>query len=102
MYAVIRSGGHQYRVAEGETIEIQKIEAEAGDSVDFDEVLMVGGDDVKIGQPLVDGASVKATVLGQEKGDKLMVFKYKPKNRYRVKTGHRQRFTRLRIDAIKA
>lgn len=102
MYAVIRNGGHQYRVSEGETIEVERLDVEAGASFSFDEVLMVGeGDAAKFGTPLVDGASVEATIIGDEKGEKLTIFKYKPKNRYRIKTGHRQTYTRLRIDSIK-
>lgn len=102
MYAVIRNGGHQYRVSEGETIEVERLDVEAGASYTFDEVLMVGeGDAARFGTPLVEGASVKATIIGDEKGEKLTIFKYKPKNRYRIKTGHRQTHTRLRIDSIK-
>ncbi len=103
MYAVVRNGGHQYRVSEGDTIEVERLDAEEGASYTFDEVLMVGGEgEPKVGTPLIDGASVSATVLGEEKGEKLTVFKYKPKNRYRRKSGHRQTYTRLRIEAIKA
>ena|SRR3990172_5301062 len=102
MYAIVQSGGHQYRVVKGDTIEIECLDAAAGASVELREVLMVGGDTVRLGTPLVDGAVVRATVLGQVKGPKLMVFKYKPKNRYRIKTGHRQRHTQLKIDAIEA
>ena len=102
MYAIIRSGGHQYRVSEGDTLSVEKLEAEAGDSISLDEVLMIGGGgSAKSARPLVEGASVGATVLAQEKGDKITVFKYKPKKRYRIKTGHRQRYTKLRIDSIK-
>lgn len=101
MYAIVQSGGHQYRVTEGETIRVQRLEAAAGDKVTLDQVLMVGGGATRVGTPLLDGASVHATVVGDVKGDKLIVFKYKRKNRYRIKTGHRQQFTELRIDAIK-
>ncbi len=100
MYAIFQSGGHQYRAAEGETIAIERVGATEGDQVAFDEVLMVGGDPVRVGTPLVDGAVVRATVLGEAAGDKLTVFKYKNKNRYRIKSGHRQVYTRLYIDAI--
>jgi len=100
MYAIIRTGGHQYRVSEGDTIQVERLDGDAGDAIDL-EVLLLGGEgDPKIGTPLVEGASVAATVVGQEKGEKLTVFKYKPKRRYRVKTGHRQQLTRLRIDSI--
>lgn len=101
MYAVVRNGGHQYRVSEGETIKVQLLGVEAGSSITLDEVLLISGESaVRVGTPLVEGATVKATVLGDEKGEKLTVFKYKPKKRYRIKTGHRQSYTRLRIDAI--
>ena len=103
MYAIMRSGGHQYRVSEGVTIEVERLEVAEGDTISFDEVLLVSGDEgVKVGQPLVGGASVQATVLGEMKGDKIKVMKYKRKKRYRVRTGHRQRYTRLQIDKIKA
>ena len=102
MYAVVRNGGHQYRVSEGDTIEVERLDVEAGTSYTFEEVLMIGGEDAPaVGTPYLDGARVSATILGEQKGEKITVFKYKPKNRYRVKTGHRQVYTRLRIDSIK-
>ncbi|MCE7937508.1 50S ribosomal protein L21 [bacterium] len=101
MYAIVQSGGHQYRVTEGQTIRVQRLEAAAGDKVTLDQVLMVGGAATRVGTPLLEGASVHATVVGDVKGDKLTVFKYKRKNRYRIKTGHRQQYTELKIDAIK-
>jgi large subunit ribosomal protein L21 len=100
MYAIIQSGGHQYRVAEGETIEVERLAATAGDGVEFDQVLLVGGDSVRVGRPFVEGAVVRGTVLGDVRAKKLVVFKYKPKNRYRIKTGHRQSLTRVQIDSI--
>lgn len=100
MYAIFRSGGHQYRASEGDTIEIERVHAAEGDRVAFDEVLLVGGDSVRVGAPFVEGAVVRATVLGDKRGAKLTIFKYKSKNRYRIKTGHRQTYTRLQIDAI--
>lgn len=100
MYAIFQSGGHQYRAAEGDTLEIERVSAAEGDRLAFEQVLMVGGDSVRIGAPFVDGAVVRATVLGDRRGAKLTVFKYKSKNRYRIKTGHRQTYTRLQIDAI--
>jgi large subunit ribosomal protein L21 len=101
MYAILRTGGHQYRVTEGETIRVERLDVPEGESVELADVLLVGGDgEVRVGTPLVDGARVRATVLGEAKGKKLTVFKYKPKNRYRIRTGHRQRYTRLQIDAI--
>ena len=104
MYAIVKSGGHQYRVAEGETVEIERLTAAVGDTVTLDEVLLVAGGKkgIMIGQPHVAGASVKATVVAEIKGEKIVVFKYKPKKRYRVKTGHRQKYTRLMIDSITA
>jgi large subunit ribosomal protein L21 len=102
MYAIVKSGGHQYRVREGDVIDVERLEAGAGDTVTIGDVLMVGqGNDVKVGTPLVEGASVSATVVGEVKDRKVVVFKYRPKNRYRVKTGHRQKLTRLKIDAIR-
>ena len=102
MYAIVQSGGHQYRVAVGDTIQVERIEAEPGADITLGEVLFVGGDAARVGKPYVDGASVRATVLGEVKGDKLTVFKYKPKNRYKIKTGHRQRYTTLKIESIDA
>ncbi len=102
MYAIVRAGGHQYRVAPGDTIEVEKLEARPGTQVELPEVLMVSGDDgVKIGTPLVSGAKVLATVLSQTKGRKLIIFKYKAKKRYRRKKGHRQQLTRLAIKEIR-
>ena len=101
MFAIIQSGGKQYRVAEGDIIRLEKLTAEPGESVDFD-VMMVAGDDIKVGQPLVDGASVKAEVLEHGKGDKLYIYKFKAKSNYRRKTGHRQDFTAVKITEIAA
>ena len=101
MYAIIRSGGHQYRVAPGDTIDVEKMDAGVGDTVELGEVLMLSNDDgVQVGAPLVKGAKVIATVVGQRKGEKLIVFKFKAKKRYRRKTGHRQSITRLSIKEI--
>jgi large subunit ribosomal protein L21 len=101
VYAIIRTGGHQYRVAPGDTIDVEKLDAQVGDTVELGEVLMFSGDDdVRVGAPLVEGAKVIATVVGQRKGEKLIVFKFKPKKRYRRKTGHRQQLTRLSIQEI--
>ena len=103
MYAIVQSGGHQYRVTEGEVIEVHRLDAADGDTVELREVLMVGGSPkVRLGTPYIDGAVVRTTVVGERLGRKITVFKYKPKNRYRVKTGHRQQYTRLHIDAIEA
>jgi large subunit ribosomal protein L21 len=103
MYAIVRTGGHQYQVREGDTIQVQLLGASAGDTISLDEVLLVADDSaVRVGTPVVDGAAVRAKVLGDVKSKKVVVFKYKNKNRYRVKTGHRQRLTRLKIEAITA
>ncbi|HMR32688.1 MAG TPA: 50S ribosomal protein L21 [Geminicoccaceae bacterium] len=102
MYAVIRTGGKQYRVATNQVIEVEKLDAEAGSTVELAEVLMVGeGDSATIGSPLVEGASVTATVLEQGKGPKLIVFKKRRRKNYRRKTGHRQKLTVLRVTDIK-
>ncbi len=96
MYAVIKTGGKQYRVAEGDVLTVEKLNAEAGSEVVFDEVLTVVNDaDVKIGQPVVEGAKVTAKVVEQGKGEKILVFKYKAKSNYRKRQGHRQPFTKV-------
>jgi large subunit ribosomal protein L21 len=101
MYAVIRTGGKQYRVKPGDTIDVEKLPHEVGDEIEFNEVLLVAnGSGAQIGQPLVKGAKVKATVTRQAKGRKVIIFKFRSSNRYRRKRGHRQYYTRLRIDEI--
>ncbi len=101
MYAVVRTGGKQYRVAPGDWLEVEKLAGEVGQQITLDDVLLVhNGEQVVIGQPVVQGATVTATVKAQHKGKKVIVFKYRPKQRYRVKKGHRQNLTRLQIDAI--
>jgi large subunit ribosomal protein L21 len=101
VYAIIRTGGHQYKVAPGDVIEVERLEAEPGSQVELGEVLMVSGDDgVQVGTPVVTGAKVIAKVLRQGKGEKLLIFKFKPKKRYRRKTGHRQNITMLSIKEI--
>ena len=101
MYAIVRSGGHQYRVSPGEIIEVERFDAEPGSQVELDEVLLVSGDNgVQVGSPTVAGAKVVATVLRQMRGKKLIIFKFKAKKRYRRKTGHRQNLTRLSIKEI--
>jgi large subunit ribosomal protein L21 len=101
VFAIIETGGKQYRVAEGEIIEVERLALPAGATVTLDRVLMVGdGESVRIGKPLVEGASVQATVLDQRRGRKITVFRYKPKERYRRKLGHRQSLTRLQIERI--
>ncbi|MCI5675071.1 MAG: 50S ribosomal protein L21 [Ezakiella sp.] len=99
MYAIIETGGKQYKVEKGEVIHIEKLGAEEGEMVVFDKVLLVSGDDgaIKIGKPYVEGASVSAKVLKNGKSKKIIVFKYKPKKNVRKKRGHRQPFTRVEI-----
>ena len=103
MYAIVESGGKQYRAVPGATIEVDRLHVEEGSQINLDQVLLVAeGEDIKVGTPTVDGASVKATVVEHFKGKKVLVFKYKPKERYRRKQGHRQQYTRLQIDEISA
>lgn len=100
-YAIIQSGGKQYRAVEGEAIEVDKLDLEVGKKFEIGEVMLVAdGDQVLVGKPTVADAKVEATVVSQDKGEKISVFKYKPKIRYRVKTGHRQLLTRLMIESI--
>ncbi|MBV8370742.1 MAG: 50S ribosomal protein L21 [Candidatus Eremiobacteraeota bacterium] len=101
MYAIVETGGKQFRVSEGDVIRTDLIETEVGSSVTFDRiVLAANGDDVSIGSPLVSGATVTGTVLRQAKDKKILVFKYKPKKRVRKLNGHRQRYAEVRIDKI--
>lgn len=103
MYAVIKTGGKQYRVAENDVIRVEKLEAEVGSDFSFDQVLLIGGNgDTNVGTPLLTGAAVKATVLDQIKDDKVIIFKKKRRKNYRKKQGHRQRLTVLRIKEIAA
>jgi large subunit ribosomal protein L21 len=102
-YAIIETGGKQYRVAVGDTLAVEKLPVDAGADVTFDRVMMVGGDGaVQVGTPLVEGASVAGQVEAQFRGEKIIVFKYKAKKRYRRRTGHRQALTRVAITAINA
>ena len=101
MYAIIETGGKQYKVSEGEEIKVEKREANEGDEITFDNVVAVSDGSLKVGSD-VSGASVKATVLDQGRGRKVIVYKYKRKSGYHKKNGHRQPFTKVRIDAIKA
>ena len=103
MHAVIKTGGKQYRVQPGDELDIEKLATEKGGEVVFDQVLAVGeGEDLKIGQPLVDGASVKANVVAHGKTKKVIVFKKKRRKGYQVKKGHRQNYTRVRITDVSA
>ncbi len=103
MYAVISTGGKQYKVSEGQTIRIEMIPGEVGSSVTFDRVLLFSdGKTVKVGEPTLADATVAGQIVQQGKAKKIIVFKYKRRKRYRRKRGHRQHFTALKIDAIKA
>ncbi len=103
MYAVIETGGKQYRVQEGDVISVEKLGLIEGEKASFDKVLMVSGETgVKAGNPFVEGASVAATVLEEGRGKKVIVYKYKAKKGYHKKNGHRQYFTKLKIDSINA
>jgi large subunit ribosomal protein L21 len=100
-YAIVESGGKQYRAVEGGFIEVDLLPDEAGQPVELDKVLlMVDDDKVTVGTPTVKGGKVQATVVKHVKGPKIVVFRYRPKKRYRVKTGHRQQYTRLKIETI--
>ena len=101
MYAVFKTGGKQYRATEGDSLRVEKIDAEEGATVEFDQVLLVGnGSDVKVGKPFVDGGVVKATVEEQGRARKIDVVKFKRRQGYKRLLGHRQPFTRVRIDSI--
>ncbi|GHU40421.1 50S ribosomal protein L21 [Clostridia bacterium] len=100
MYAIIATGGKQYKVSEGDTIIIEKLDVQAGDTVTFDQVLAVGGDSLTIGSPTVAGASVSASVVENGKAKKIIVYKYKRKSGYHKKNGHRQQFTKVKIEKI--
>ena len=100
-YAIVEDGGKQFKAVEGATIDVDHFQSEIGEEIDLERVLLVSdGTEVTVGTPLVDGVKVQATVLSQIKGPKVVVFKYRPKKRYRVKKGHRQQYTRLKIDSI--
>ena len=102
MYAIIATGGKQYKVAEGDIIKIEKLGVEAGETVTFDQVLVVNNGELSIGCPTVEGATVTATVVKEGKGKKVIVYKYKRKTGYHKKNGHRQLFTQVKIDKINA
>ncbi len=100
MYAVVEVQGKQYRAEKGASLRVDRMEGEKGQEVSFDSVLLLSGETVKIGTPYVSGASVKAVIADQAKGDKIIVFKYKPKKDYRRKHGHRQSYTLLTVQDI--
>jgi len=103
MYAIVRTGGKQYQVAAGDTLRVEKLQGSVGDTVELSDILMVvDGDNVRIGQPVVDGAKVVAKITEQGKADKVIVFKKKRRQGYRVKRGHRQPYTALAIEEISA
>ncbi len=100
MYAIIETGGKQVRVSEGKVIYVEKLDVNAGENFTFDKVLMVGGESLQIGNPYVDGVTVDATVEKHGKQKKIIIFKYKPKKKYRRKQGHRQSYTKLTVTKI--
>ncbi len=102
MYAIIATGGKQYKVSEGDVITIEKLGVEAGETVTFDQVLAVSDETLKVGTPTVDGASVEATVVANGRAKKVIVYKYKRKTGYHKKNGHRQSFTKVKIEKINA
>jgi len=103
MYAVIKTGGKQYRVANGDTLKVESLTADVGATVSFDQILMVGeGESVKVGKPLVAGSSVKAEVLAHGRGDKIRIVKHRRRKHYHKEQGHRQNFTQVKITEIVA
>lgn len=101
MYAVVETGGKQYKVEVGQTVDVERIPAEIGDTVELGRVLMVSTDEeLRLGNPVVAGAKVTGSVVQQGRGKKIVVFRYKPKTRYRKKTGHRQSYTRVVVENI--
>ncbi len=100
MYAIIETGGKQLKVEEGQTIYVEKLDVADGETVTFDKVLFIGGDDVKVGTPYVEGATVTGKVEKHGRQKKIIVFKYKPKKNYRKKQGHRQPYTKVTIEKI--
>jgi large subunit ribosomal protein L21 len=103
MYAIFRASGHQFKASKGDLLQVPRMEAEPGSTVTFSEVLLTSdGTTVQAGTPLVANASVEAEVVGEKKGDKIHIFKFKRRKNYRRKTGHRQRYTEVRITEVKA
>ncbi|MBP3454473.1 MAG: 50S ribosomal protein L21 [Clostridia bacterium] len=101
MYAIIATGGKQYRVSQGDVIYIEKVNQDVDSTISFD-VLMIGGEEVKVGNPVVEGAKVEGKVVAQVKGEKIVIYKYKSKKNYHRKAGHRQPYTKVEITAINA
>ena len=101
MYAVIKAGAHQYRVREGETLPIDKIDGKPGEVVNFKDVLLIGGENTKVGNPFVSGATVEGIIKEQKRDDKIIVFKYKRRKNYKRKKGHKQPLTFVEISKIK-
>ena len=102
MYAVIRTGGKQYRVTEGDRLRVEKLPGDVGSTLVIDDVLMLGGETVAIGKPVVAGAKVTATITGQDRAKKIIVFKFRRRKNYRRKNGHRQPYTELKITGVSA
>ncbi|MGA8148911.1 MAG: 50S ribosomal protein L21 [Gallionellaceae bacterium] len=103
MYAVVKTGGKQYRVSAGETLKIETVAGDVGSAVVLDKVLMVGeGDKVSVGKPLLNGATVQATIVSHGRADKVRIFKMKRRKHYQKRQGHRQNYTEIRIDGISA
>ncbi len=100
MFAVIQTGGKQYRVAQGDRLRVEKLPGDVGASVTFDKVLLIGGESVKVGTPLVSGAKVSAEIVAQGRDKKVIVFKFRRRKNYRRKAGHRQPFTELKITGV--
>jgi large subunit ribosomal protein L21 len=102
MYAFIKTGGKQYRVEPGATIRVEKLEGEEGTALSFDVLLLADGEDIKVGAPIVDGAKVTGEIVAQERGEKLVVFKFRRRKGYRRRNGHRQHYTAVKITGINA
>ena len=99
-HAVIRTGGKQYRVSEGDVLKVERLDGGAGDKISFDEVLMISGDNPRFGKPLVEGAKVSGEIVEQGRGEKLVIFKFRRRKRYKNKNGHRQSYTAVKITGI--
>ena len=103
MYAIVKCGGRQYRAEEGHSFIVEKLPYEVGEQIELDKILlMADGEEIAVGQPTVEGALVKATIVEQFRGKKIFVWKYRPRKRYRRRQGHRQSYTRLRVDEVSA